>query len=122
MQETNCPLCYYELETREVAPCDECGGSPGEIEHFVSGKHTFADYEIFPPLQLTLCNFCDVDFGSFDPTYFGLPRSVRIGYQYMRLIQPVREPALGRDKFCPSCNRRLSFLRFVAQARQQHRS
>lgn len=105
---------------REVAPCDECGGSPDEIQHFMSGKHRYAEYEVFASLTVTLCNFCDVDFGSFDPTFFGLPRNARIGYQYMRLIQPVREPPLGRDKFCPSCNLRLSFLRFVNQARQQH--
>ena len=122
MQETHCPLCYSQLEAREVAPCDECGGVPGEIEHFVAGKHTYAEYEVFPPLKLTLCNFCDVDFGSFDPTYFGLPRNARIGYQFMRLVQPLREPMPGRDKFCPSCNLRLSFLRFVDAARKQNAS
>ena len=120
MQETHCPLCYGELEIRDVAPCDECGAVPQEIEHFASGKHSYAEYEVFPSLKLTLCNFCDVDFGSFDPAYFGLPRNARIGYEHMRLISPIREPALGKDKFCPACNLRLSFLRFVQQARQQH--
>jgi len=120
MQETNCPLCFSELEVRDVAPCDECGALPQEIEHFAGGKHSYAEYEVFPPLKLTLCNFCDVDFDSRDPTFFGLPRNARIGYQYMRLVQTVREPMLSRDKFCPACDLRLSFLRFVHQARQQH--
>lgn len=120
MPERYCPLCYGELEVRAVAPCDECGAASEEIEHLFRGKHTYAVYEVFPPLKLTLCNFCDVDFDSTDPTFFGLPRNARIGYRYMRLVQPVREPMLGKDKFCPACNLRLSFLRFVHRARQQH--
>jgi hypothetical protein len=120
MKEANCPLCYAELEVRDVAPCDGCGASAEELEHFASGKHTYAEYEVFAPLKLTLCNFCDVDFGSSDPTFFGLPPNSRIGFQHMRLVQPLREPALGKDKFCPVCKLRLSFLRFVHQARQQH--
>lgn len=120
MQESHCPLCYCELEVRDVAPCDECGALPQELEHFRAGKHSYAEYEVFPPLTLTLCNFCDVDFGSTDPTFFGLPRNARIGYRFMRLVQPLREPELGKDKFCPSCNLRLSFLRFILQARHQH--
>ena len=120
MQEAYCPLCYGELEVRDVAPCDGCGALPLELEHFTSGMHSYAEYEVFPSLELTLCNFCDVDFGSWDPSFFGLPRNARIGLRYMRLVQPVREPTLGKDKFCPACNLRLSFLRFVHQARQQH--
>lgn len=120
MQETYCPLCHGELEVRDVAPCDECGAVPQELEHFKSGKHSYAEYEVFPRLKLKLCNFCDVDFGSHDPTFFGLSRSARIGYEFMRLVQPIQEPALGKDKFCPSCNLRLTFLRFVHEARQQH--
>lgn len=119
MRETHCPLCHGELETRDVTPCDQCGGSPRELEHFASGKHTYAEYEVFPSLTLRLCNFCDVDFGSMDPEFFGLPRNTRLGYQFMRLIEPVREPTLGKDRFCPSCNLRLSFLRFVDRARQR---
>jgi hypothetical protein len=89
MQETYCPLCHGELEVRDVAPCDECGAVAEELEHFKSGKHSYAEYEVFPRLKLTLCNFCDVDFGSRDPTFFGLPRSARIGYEFMRLVRPI---------------------------------
>jgi hypothetical protein len=120
MQETHCPLCQGALETREVTPCFECGADPIEREHFEQGKHTYREYEVFPPLRLTLCNFCDVDFGSFDPTYFGLPAKARIGYQYFVPLEPVRSPALGHDKYCEACGYRLRFLRFVAEARRQH--
>ena len=122
MQEVHCPLCFGPLEVRNVAPCDECGGSPVEIEHFRQRRHTFCEYEIFRPLRLILCNFCDVDFGSFDPTFFGLPRRARIGYQYFVAIDRIENPVLSEDKFCRACGYRLRFLRFVADARCQHAS
>jgi hypothetical protein len=120
MQESQCPLCFGPLEVREVAPCHECGGEPGELEHFRAGTYTFAEYEVFPGQPLTLCNFCDVDFGSYDPAFFGLPPHTKLGYQYMRRLRPVDDPSLGTDKYCPRCGYRLRFLRFVAQSRQQH--
>lgn len=70
-------MCFGPLDVREAAPCDECGGDPEEIEHFRLGKHTYQRFEVFAGLELTLCNFCMVDFGSYDPTFFGLPRGSR---------------------------------------------
>jgi hypothetical protein len=64
MQATHCPICYGELEVREVTPCDDCGGRPKELEHFREGMHAYAIYEVFPGLELTLCDFCAVDFAS----------------------------------------------------------
>jgi hypothetical protein len=49
----------------------ECGFFPEEIEHVKAGKHTYAEWRIFSELSLVLCNFCYVDFGSYDPTFFG---------------------------------------------------
>jgi hypothetical protein len=120
MQETQCPLCYGPLEIRDVAPCDECGRDQTELQHLSQRIHTYRLYEVFPPLRLTLCNFCDVDFGSMDPQFFGLPQHTRIGYEKMRLLAPVDAPCRSSDKFCTACGYRLRFLRFVAQARQQH--
>src|SRR5262250_85843 len=120
MQETHCPLCFERLEICQVAPCDDCGWRPGEIEHFHEGKHTYQEYEVFPGLLLTLCDFCFVDFTSYKPTFFGLPKGTRLGPAKMRLIRTITQPSLGQDKFCPSCKQRLSFLRFVQRAREQH--
>lgn len=125
MANEQCPLCFGILEVRDVAPCDECGAQPQEIEHFQAGLHTYARLEIFPGLELTLCNFCMVDFGSYDPSYLGLPRRARIGFERMRFVQDVREPTLGKgpkDKYCPECRLRLKFLRFVAAARELHKN
>jgi hypothetical protein len=120
MQETHCPICYGPLEIREVAPCDECGGDPKELEQLEEGYHTYSEYEIFTGLHLTLCNFCDVDFSSYDPTYFGLPKGTRIGIDKMHFIRQVHNPTKGKDKYCPECGHRLSFLVFLNRAREQN--
>ena len=106
---------------REVAPCDECGGTATEVEHFLAGGHTYAEYEVFPGLALVLCNFCQVDFSSFDPEYFGLPRKTRVGLLgSMRFLRDVHPAQTDRDKFCEQCGHRLRFLRFVSNARRVH--
>ncbi len=61
-----------------------------------------------------------VDFGSQDPTYFGLPPKTRIGFEKMQLVRAVDGAPIGRDKFCPRCDRRLAYLEFVAAARELH--
>jgi hypothetical protein len=119
MKETQCPLCYGDLEVHQVAPCDDCGCHPDELEHFRKGQHRYAKYEVFPGLSLVLCDFCDVDFGSYDPTFFGLPRGTPLGYGRMQLLQLLEQPKLSQDKYCSQCERRLSFLRFVQRARAQ---
>lgn len=121
MNPSHCPLCYAELEVRDVAPCMECGGHPDELQHLADGEHTYAELRIFGDLTLVLCNFCMVDFGSRDPTFFGLPRSARIGYEKMQFLRDV-EPQAGKDKFCPTCGHRLAFLELVANARALHGS
>jgi hypothetical protein len=35
----------------------------------------------------------------------------------MQLVRTIHDPQPGIDKFCPQCQYRLAFLRFVAQAR-----
>ena len=120
MRNEQCPLCFGGLEVREVAPCEECGGDPQEIDHFRQGKHTYQRFEVFAGLELTLCNFCMVDFGSYDPTFFGLPQGSHVGFERMRFVQDVPNPTLGKDKYCPGCRRRLAFLKFVAAARELH--
>ena len=115
-----CPLCFSVLETREVAPCDDCGADPTELDHFRLDEHTYQRLEVLAGLELDLCNFCMVDFGSYDPTYFGLAPGTRIGFERMRLVRDISAPAIGKDKYCPDCRRRLAFLKFVAAARDLH--
>jgi hypothetical protein len=95
----------------------DCGGVTEEIDHFHQGEHTYSEYEVFPGLTLVLCNICQVDFGSYDPVYFGLPKVAKLGLDKMVFKRAVDEPELSKDKYCPQCGRRLAFLKFVAAAR-----
>ena len=122
MSESHCPLCYSLLEVADVAPCMECGNRVKEVEHAREGKHTYAEVQIFGDLTLVLCEFCQVDFGSFNPEVFGLPRGTRIGYDKMQFLRDVTEVRIAKDKVCPQCEYRLPFLRFVQRAREFHQS
>lgn len=116
MSESHCPLCYTKLEVRDVAPCFDCGHSPKELEHLAEGRHTYEEVETLGA-RAVLCDFCQSDFSSYDPRYFGRPPGTRLGRGYMQVLRTIDDPRPGRDKFCPQCRRRLAFLRFVAQAR-----
>ena len=116
MSESHCPICYAELQTREVAPCYDCGHDPEELVHLAEGRHTYDEVETLGA-RAVLCDFCQSDFSSYDPTYFGRPARTPLGRPYMQLVRAVRDPRPALDKFCPQCQHRLAFLRFVAQAR-----
>jgi|KBSMisStaDraftv2_1062788.scaffolds.fasta_scaffold50604_4 hypothetical protein len=121
MQATNCPICYEPLEVLDVSPCMDCGCLATDLDHASAGKHTYAEYRIFGDLSLVLCDFCSVDFSSYDPTYFGLQRGARIGpgeraWQFVRDVPAV----IAKDKCCTHCNRRLKFLEFLLHARELH--
>src|SRR5262245_9208246 len=117
MKETNCPLCYGPLEIRNVAPCDMCGAIPEELEHARQNVHDYNQYELFPGLMLTLCNVCALEVDQIEGSYFGLKSGTKFGFGRMRLVSPIRDMHLTKDKFCPACNCRLSFLRFVLAVR-----
>jgi hypothetical protein len=117
MQETRCPICYGELKVREVAPCDDCGANPDELEHFRQGIHTYTVYRVFQELELTLCNFCSVDFGSYNSEFFDLPKETRIDFTKMQLVRSIDKPVLQKDKLCFDCGLRLTLARFVSEVR-----
>lgn len=118
MQETHCPICYGELEAREVAPCDDCGGAPDELEHFREGIHSYNVYTVFAGMELTLCNFCYVDFTSYNSDFFGLPGGQRIDIRKMSFVRSVDQPSLQMGEVCTQCGLRLSFARFVVRVRE----
>src|SRR5690348_10199500 len=77
LSESNCPICYAPLEVRDVATCWDCGADPAELGHLAEERHKYAEFLIFDT-AIILCDFCQVDFGSYDPSYFG--RSHRVQY------------------------------------------
>jgi hypothetical protein len=122
MNSSHCPICYERLETLDVAPCADCGHLVQEIEHALKGKHTYAEMRIFGDLALVLCDFCQVDFDSYHPEYFGLPPNARIGYKKLAFLREVSEVLIGKDKYCGNCDRRLAFLEFLSKSRELHNS
>jgi hypothetical protein len=108
-----CPACGEVLNIIDVAPCDDCGGFPKEIEHFKNKEHKYAKFEVYGSI-LTLCNFCDVDFSSYAPSFWGLKTQQRPGYGSpgFRKISEIPHDKLSikKGKFCPHCNARLTLI------------
>lgn len=117
MQETHCPICFAALETRQVAPCWDCGADPAELIHLAEGIHSYAEFLILDT-PIVLCNFCKVDFNSYHAEYFGQTRRLRLGHD-LTFVRDVTNPQAAKDKYCPSCRRRLAFLRFVTSIRER---
>ena len=118
MKIEQCPICYSSLEVKEFAPCDDCGGLEQEINHFKGGSHKYNVYEIYNGLKLQLCNFCDVDFGSYKSEYWGFLRDERIGYENFKFISEAENPTIQKTKFCPECKKGLKFLTFLRDIRE----
>lgn len=111
---TSCPICAGSLEMIDIAPCFDCGHSPSELGELVRGEHEYHVFEIWGH-EIVLCDFCDADFGSYYPEYWGLPRGPFPDY-LLALVRKVGNPEVGRDWFCPACKHRLAFLRFRSLA------
>jgi hypothetical protein len=117
-----CPVCDSQLEVRDVAPCWDCGALPEELDEFKRGEHEYSEWEVFPGLTAVLCDFCDADFGSYDPTYFGLPKGSEIGMDEMRPLRKLEGLSITEDGYCPKCRQRLAFLNLISKAREQNKA
>src|SRR5688572_23263467 len=108
MADTNCPICFSELVTRDVTPCMDCGASENALQQHLNT--TYTEYQVHFDQRLVLCNFCYVDFGSYMPEYFGFPRGKRMGLHDFNFVRQVADKSIRVDKYCPQCNKRLAFL------------
>jgi hypothetical protein len=120
MAKSHCPICYGDLEVREVAPCFDCGHDPTEFEHLDAQRHKYSEVLAFG-IPIVLCGFCQADFSSYDPEYFNRPKGTVLGLREFTFVRELREPRPAKDKFCRTCNRRLAFLRFVSDVRDRPR-
>ena len=118
MPESHCPICFEEIEVRDVAPCFDCGWDPTELEHLAAGKHTYMEVLAFG-IPIVVCNFCLVDFSSYDPAFFNLRPGAKIGLGEFVEVREIANPSRSKDKFCPACRRRLAFLRFLEKVRDR---
>lgn len=117
MAESNCPICAGELDEREVAPCFDCGDDPKELDDLAARRHSYSEVLAFG-IPIILCNFCQADFSSYDPQYFNRPRGTKLGLREFGFIREIRDPVAVKDRVCPTCGRRLAFLRFLARVRE----
>lgn len=118
MDTINCPLCNSHLEVKEVTPCMECGSDDSELDHYK--EHDYKEYELYFGQRVILCDFCDVDFGSYDPEYFGFPKGTRLGLQDFQFIREISDKELRKEKCCPECGHSLPFLNFVDKCRREN--
>jgi len=112
---TVCPVCSGPLEERGVAPCFDCGHAASEVEEYKRGEHKYHVFSLWGQ-ELVLCDFCDADFGSYYPDYFGLPEGPLPDYP-LQLVRQVETPVLSKDLYCSHCKHRLAFLDFLSKVR-----
>ena len=92
MNAETCPLCSSTLVQHTVAPCMICGHQQEELQHLQEGRHTYAEYCIFWPLSLVLCDYCQEHFDFFNPEWFGLPRTADIEPDRVTLVRALIPP------------------------------
>ncbi|MBB4132960.1 MULTISPECIES: hypothetical protein [unclassified Xanthomonas] len=110
----NCPFCSSTLEAIDVAPCFDCGHATQELEHFSRKEHEYNVFELWDR-EIVLCDFCDADFGSYYPDYWGLPDGPLPIYP-LTLLREVDNPSITQDFYCATCKHRLDFLMFRLHA------
>ena len=111
-----CPLCAQVMAWRPVSPCMECGGDPRELKMLQDQAHSYNEVLVFGRFRLLLCDFCQIDFGTYPSYFFGLPRNRHLGFNdlvYQRTVDPV----LGHDWVCTGCGYRLAFTQAVLAMR-----
>ncbi len=118
MAETNCPICNTVLIVKEVTPCMECGANEFERDHYQD--HEYAEYEVYFQQKLIFYDFCKIDFSSYDATFFGFHPTKTLGISDWAYIRSVQDKELRNDKYCPNCQYRLSFLKFIYKCRQEN--
>src|SRR3954470_5367465 len=108
-RDKQCPVCFGELETRDVQPCMVCGGWPGI--KVSKPDHHFKLRDDRTPL--TLCNICWIEEVLADQG--DLKERLRINSERDLVLVVDDAPVPALDKFCTACNRRLALLEIMAR-------
>lgn len=102
-----CPVCFCDLEVREVEPCYVCGGWPNVVSSKPDRWFTIRD----DGSPITLCNICWLEGVLSDQG--DLKQRLKIKGDH-DLVFTSDQPSPKKDKFCPACNRRLALLNIMA--------
>ena len=125
MSLTHCPICYEELEVVETTPCMDCGPSERSLEilrqdikeNYAHDSATYSKYRAFEKFECVICDLCTYDFMSYDPTYFGFNKDVKLWPSNFQFLKQIETPKIEKDKYCTNCGKRLAFLLFLKQVR-----
>jgi hypothetical protein len=115
MGQSQCPFCYSPLEVREVTPCYVCGGWAESVARFDPAA-AFTEFRLPGGQTFVLCRRCELE-EFMVPGGWGyrLAPGEKLPFKAMQQVRAVDMPQLGRDKFCPSCNLRLAFVKVVME-------
>lgn len=102
-----CPVCFCELEVREIEPCYVCGGWPN-IPPSKPYRHFVIRDDGSP---ITLCNICWLEELLGDQGDIKQRLKIKDEYDLVVVSDP---PSPKADKYCPACNRRLALLKIMA--------
>jgi hypothetical protein len=121
MKHSNCPKCYSNLEVRDVGPCYVCGGWDGVADKF-DPDYEHNEYELDSGETIILCKGCWLEEmlalqGELvSDLKLPLNRGCASGY---RIARSVSQPQVTKDKYCPSCNKRLALLKVMVHRQAQ---
>jgi hypothetical protein len=111
-----CPICYSPLEVRDVTLCTICGGWPTTIELFDPAE-VYHEYRLPTGQTIVLCERCQLEefmtLGGWGHR-LGLGKS-GLPINELQLVRQIAMPVYCKDKYCPTCDLRLAFLKVVAQ-------
>lgn len=109
-----CPCCFEPLEVRDVTPCDLCGGWPDSVASFKLAT-AYTEYRIPSGHTIVLCWACELE-EFMVPGGWGyrLAPTESRPINSLQRVRSVESPRIGRDKFCSTCNLRLSIAVILA--------
>jgi hypothetical protein len=90
---SHCPICGSALEVIDVGPCWDCDHAAREIDELKKEKRTCSVFRAFGHYEILLCDFYSVGFGTYLPSYFGIPDIGKVAGK----ISPISEAWLPPD-------------------------
>ncbi len=114
MSQSHCPICYSSIEVRTVTPCLICGGLEDSVTRFDEASR-FTEFRLPDDRLIVLCPACELEeFMVRNGWGYQLIPNETLPINGLQRIRTLENPKLGHDKFCPTCNLRLAFIKLIA--------
>lgn len=119
MKSNICPICYNEMEIRDVTPCHVCGGW-GDLEETIQTRR-YSDYRLESGQIITLCYGCYLDellsLQGDLVDYLGIRKSKHTAEGYTH-TEELAKPSVGKDKYCVECQKRFKLIKLHLKLRE----